>query len=140
MAPPGVTALVAGVTGVGGGSEALVSMPAEAFCVAGRVWSPSSVISRSHIAQRLHRTGIFCLRLRLARLRPSRCRWRAASGRRSRICVDDAGGGYWIGREALRRLWRREDEQPGAWRESALARRLFAVVVGDSSIHSGPFL
>ena len=34
------------------------------------------------------------------------------------VALDDAGGGYWIAREALRRLWRREDERPGAWRDS----------------------
>ena len=39
--------------------------------------------------------------------------------------LDDAGGGFWIAREALRQIWRKEDEQPGAWRDSLLAQRVF---------------
>jgi len=46
------------------------------------------------------------------------------------VIIDDAGGGFWIAREALRHVWRAEDEQPGSWRESALARELFALVGG----------
>jgi glucosamine kinase len=51
-----------------------------------------------------------------------------AGGRGS--LIDDGGGGYWIAREALRTVWRREDEAPGAWRDSALARELFAALGG----------
>lgn len=39
--------------------------------------------------------------------------------------LDDAGGGYWLAREALRQIWRAEDAQPGAWRQSRLARCVF---------------
>jgi glucosamine kinase len=46
------------------------------------------------------------------------------------VTVDDAGGGYWIAREALRAVWRGEDEQPGRWRDSPLAAELFAMVGG----------
>ncbi len=46
------------------------------------------------------------------------------------VIVDDAGGGYWIAREALRAVWRREDERPGSWQGSPLAEELFAVVGG----------
>jgi N-acetylglucosamine kinase-like BadF-type ATPase len=45
--------------------------------------------------------------------------------------IDDAGGGHWIAREALRRVWRAEDEAPGAWRGSLLAERLFARIGGS---------
>ena len=44
--------------------------------------------------------------------------------------IDDAGGGHWIARQALRQIWRAEDETPGAWRHSALARRLFEQIGG----------
>ncbi len=44
--------------------------------------------------------------------------------------IDDAGGGYWIAREALRAVWRAEDEHPGSWRESPLATELFALIGG----------
>ena len=44
--------------------------------------------------------------------------------------IDDGGSGYWIAREALRHIWRAEDEGPGAWRSSAMARRVFDHVGG----------
>ena len=53
-----------------------------------------------------------------------------AGGRGS--LLDDGGSGYWIAREALRTVWRREDEAPGAWQGSALARALFEQL-GDAS-------
>lgn len=46
--------------------------------------------------------------------------------------IDDGGSGYWIAREALRRVWRAEDEEPGAWRRSPLAQRLFDAIGGSS--------
>ena len=45
--------------------------------------------------------------------------------------VDDGGGGYWIAREALRLIWRAEDERPGQWRESSLAAEVFEMVGGS---------
>ena len=39
--------------------------------------------------------------------------------------LGDEGGGQWIAREALALVWRREDEEPGAWSRSSLARHLF---------------
>jgi N-acetylglucosamine kinase-like BadF-type ATPase len=46
------------------------------------------------------------------------------------VIIDDAGGGFWIGREALRHVWRGEEEQAGSWRSSALASELFAMIGG----------
>lgn len=45
--------------------------------------------------------------------------------------IDDAGGGHWIAREALKQVWRAEDARPGAWQDSALARALFARIGGS---------
>jgi len=45
--------------------------------------------------------------------------------------IDDAGGGHWIAREALRQVWRAEDEAPGAWHASALAQRVFDAIGGS---------
>jgi N-acetylglucosamine kinase-like BadF-type ATPase len=45
--------------------------------------------------------------------------------------LDDGGGGYWIAREALRQVWRLEDERPGAWQQSAMARALFEHIGGS---------
>jgi N-acetylglucosamine kinase-like BadF-type ATPase len=54
--------------------------------------------------------------------------------------LDDAGGGYWIGREALRRVWRAEDEEPGAWRRSTLAQALMQRLGGPDWAHTRAFL
>jgi N-acetylglucosamine kinase-like BadF-type ATPase len=45
--------------------------------------------------------------------------------------LDDGGSGYWIAQQALRLIWRAEDEQPGAWRASPLAQRVFAQMGGS---------
>ncbi len=45
--------------------------------------------------------------------------------------IDDAGGGHWIAREALRCVWRAEDETPGASQRSTLGRALAAGVGGN---------
>lgn len=45
--------------------------------------------------------------------------------------LDDGGGGFWIAREALRQVWRSEDERPGSWRGSPLAQALFERVGGS---------
>ena len=46
--------------------------------------------------------------------------------------IDDGGSGYWIAREALRHIWRAEDEAPGSWMQSAMAQRVFAKVGGSA--------
>jgi glucosamine kinase len=56
------------------------------------------------------------------------------------VLLDDAGGGYWIAREALRRIWRREDQSPGAWRDSPMACAVLAAVGGSASIFSSRYL
>lgn len=61
-----------------------------------------------------------------------------AGGRGS--LLDDGGSGYWIAREALRGVWRREDAQPGAWQSSRLAQALFARIGGDSWARTREFV
>jgi glucosamine kinase len=39
--------------------------------------------------------------------------------------LDDGGSGAWIAREALRAVWRIEDEAPDSWQHSLLAKTLF---------------
>jgi len=56
------------------------------------------------------------------------------------VALDDGGGGYWIAREALRHIWRLEDEQPGAWRDSPMARAVFDYVGGDDWAYSRQFI
>ena len=56
------------------------------------------------------------------------------------VLLDDGGGGFWIGREALRHVWRAEDERPGSWRGSPLARALFEHIGGSDWLHSRAFI
>lgn len=56
------------------------------------------------------------------------------------VVLDDGGGGYWIAREALRHVWRLEDEQPGSGRGSPLAAALFREVGGSDWSHSRAFV
>ena len=54
--------------------------------------------------------------------------------------LDDGGSGYWIAREALRLIWRAEDESPGVWQGSALAREVLEHVGGSDWAHTRRFL
>jgi glucosamine kinase len=54
----------------------------------------------------------------------------ARAGGRGSV-LGDEGGGYWIGKEALARVWRAEDAEPGAWRHSALAQAAFQRLGGS---------
>jgi N-acetylglucosamine kinase-like BadF-type ATPase len=54
--------------------------------------------------------------------------------------IDDGGGGYWIAREALRHVWRTEDERPGSWRDSLMAQGLFACIGGTDWPHTRQFV
>ncbi|MBC7454928.1 MAG: ATPase [Massilia sp.] len=56
------------------------------------------------------------------------------------VVLDDGGGGFWIAREALRLIWRNEDERPGCWRASPMARAVFAQVGGDDWSCSRQFI
>lgn len=56
------------------------------------------------------------------------------------VVLDDGGGGFWIAREALRHIWRNEDEQPGCWRDSPLAQAVFAHIGGTDWDASRQFI
>jgi glucosamine kinase len=56
------------------------------------------------------------------------------------VTLDDAGGGFWIAREAMRRIWRREDEEPGAWQDSPMAHAVFDHVGGSDWSFSRSFM
>jgi len=56
------------------------------------------------------------------------------------VMLDDAGGGFWIAREAMRRIWRREDEEPGAWQDSPMAHAVFDHVGGSDWSFSRSFI
>jgi glucosamine kinase len=56
------------------------------------------------------------------------------------VVLDDGGGGFWIAREALRHIWRGEDEEPGRWRASPMAHAVFAQIGGDDWSLSRQFI
>ncbi len=56
------------------------------------------------------------------------------------VLLDDGGGGYWIAREALRHIWRREDEAPGSWHSSPMAGAVFAQLGGSDWSLSRAFM
>ncbi|MEI6733586.1 MAG: BadF/BadG/BcrA/BcrD ATPase family protein [Comamonadaceae bacterium] len=45
--------------------------------------------------------------------------------------LDDGGSGYWITIQALRQIWRAEDEKPGCWVESPMAVSMFKAIGGS---------
>jgi glucosamine kinase len=54
--------------------------------------------------------------------------------------LDDGGSGYWIAREALRHIWRAEDESPGAWQASPMAVEIFKKIDGSDWLHTRKFV
>jgi N-acetylglucosamine kinase-like BadF-type ATPase len=56
------------------------------------------------------------------------------------VLLDDGGGGYWIAREALRHIWRREDEAPGSWQASPMVEAVFAQLGGSDWSLSRAFM
>jgi glucosamine kinase len=54
--------------------------------------------------------------------------------------LDDGGGGFWIAREALRHIWRTEDEAPGSWKDSPLACAAFDYIGGSDWAESRQFI
>jgi N-acetylglucosamine kinase-like BadF-type ATPase len=56
------------------------------------------------------------------------------------VMLDDGGGGFWIAREALRHVWRNEDERPGCWQESPMARAIFDHIGGPDWSLSRQFI
>ena len=56
------------------------------------------------------------------------------------VVLDDGGGGFWIAREALRHIWRLEDERPGAWETSPMAHAVFQHVGGSDWSFSRQFI
>lgn len=135
-----IGAIVAGVTGVGAGNPELVELLGRTFSVESNFVSVVSDIEIAYHAALSPGEGylVYAGTGSIAAYIDSGNKLHRAGGRG--VQLDDAGGGYWIAREALRRIWRREDESPGAWHDSPLARILFEEVGGDSSIYSSRFL
>ncbi len=54
--------------------------------------------------------------------------------------LDDAGGGFWIACQALRHIWRAEDERPGSWEQSPMAVEVFKRIGGSDWPRSREFI
>jgi N-acetylglucosamine kinase-like BadF-type ATPase len=54
--------------------------------------------------------------------------------------LDDAGGGFWIACQALRHIWRAEDERPGSWEQSPMAVAVFKRIGGSDWPRSREFI
>lgn len=54
--------------------------------------------------------------------------------------LDDAGSGFWIAREALKHIWRKEDEKIGCWRDSLMAQKVFDHIGGSDWSVSKEFI
>lgn len=124
-------ALHAGVTGVDGHERHMQHLLAEAFHLAPQCVGVSSDID---IACRdLFAPGegylVYAGTGSIAAYLDAQCVLHRAGGRGP--ALDDGGGGFWIGRQALKRIWRAEDESPGAWRTSPMACAVFARLGGD---------
>jgi glucosamine kinase len=133
-------ALTAGVTGFDSGVPELRRFIAEAFALhlsAVHLMSDVALACRAHFAPGegialIAGTGSIAAHL------DAQGQLHRAGGRG--VLLDDAGGGYWIAREALRAVWRREDVAPGAGRASVLAQHLFAALGGSDWAHTRGFM
>lgn len=54
--------------------------------------------------------------------------------------LDDGGSGFWIARQALRQIWRAEDEQHGSANNSVMAQKVFAHIGGSDWASSKEFI
>jgi len=54
--------------------------------------------------------------------------------------IDDAGGGYWIARQALRHIWRLDDAHPEGGYESPLSTEMFKMIGGSDWAASRNFV
>ena len=135
-----LSGLQAGVTGIGTDAPQLVSMIARAFNLDDHQVRVTSDAELSFHAVLAPGEGylVYAGTGSIAAFIDAAGVLHRAGGRG--VSLDDAGGGYWIAREALRRIWRREDEQPDAWQNSPMARALFAIVGGKSSAFSARYL
>ena len=121
----------AGLTGLDAGSERLASLIASPLGLPPEAVSLGSDITTAYLDLFAPGEGyvIYAGTGSIAAFLDTEGTLHRAGGRGS--LLDDGGGGYWIAREALRLVWRAEDERPGAWCESPLAQELFTQMGGS---------
>lgn len=132
-------AICAGMTGVDQNVDELLALIAQPFSIPS---SKVSVKSDIDIAYRdLFAPGsgfvVYAGTGSIAAFIDARGEMHRAGGRG--VHLDDAGSGFWIAKEALKWIWREEDLHPGAWRQSAMARAVFAHIGGHDWAASRTF-
>ncbi|WP_228894148.1 N-acetylglucosamine kinase [Pseudoduganella aquatica] len=130
----------AGLTGFGGDSELLAAWLAELLGIAPAAIIISNDIEIAYLDSFQPGEGylVYAGTGSIAAYIDQRGEFHRAGGRG--VTLDDGGGGFWVAREALRRIWRREDEEPGAWQDSAMARAVFDYVGGSDWSFSRQFI
>lgn len=133
-------AAVAGLTGFGGDGAQLQAWLAALLQMAPDAVTLRSDIEIAYLGQFAPGAGylVYAGTGSIGAFIDSAGQFHRAGGRG--VGLDDGGGGYWIAREALRHIWRDEDEEPGRWRASPMARAVFAQIGGDDWALSRQFM
>jgi glucosamine kinase len=124
------TRVRAGLTGFGGDGEQLQRWLAELLGVSPRAITLCNDIEIAYLASFAPGQGylVYAGTGSIGAFIDADGKFHRAGGRG--VMLDDGGGGFWIAREALRHIWRGEDEQPGCWEDSPMARAVFDYVGG----------
>lgn len=133
-------AVCAGLTGFGGDGGSLSSWLAEALALPRSAVTLRSDIEIAYLDSFAPGAGylVYAGTGSIAAWIDQTGAFHRAGGRG--VTLDDGGGGYWIAREALRHIWRAEDETPGAWEQSPMARAVFDHVGGSDWSCSRQFM
>ncbi|MES2036523.1 MAG: BadF/BadG/BcrA/BcrD ATPase family protein [Pseudomonadota bacterium] len=126
-----VSSIRAGITGFGGDAHTLPDMLADCFDLEKEQILVSNDIEIAYLDIFKPGTGylIYAGTGSIAAYIDANGEFHRAGGRG--YLLDDAGGGFWIAREAMRKLWRAEDEHPDHWKNSEMAKRLFKLIGGN---------
>ena len=123
--------VVAGLTGFGGEDGVLKQMLAHLLALAPQAVTLGNDIEIAYLASFAPGEGylVYAGTGSIAAWIDEHGVFHRAGGRG--VLLDDGGGGYWIAREALRQIWRAEDEVPGSWRCSPMALAVFEQIGGS---------
>jgi glucosamine kinase len=130
----------AGITGFGGDGDQLQRWLAELLHISPRCVTLCNDIEIAYLASFSPGEGylVYAGTGSIGAFIDAEGRFHRAGGRG--VMLDDGGGGFWIAREALRHIWRGEDEEPGRWRQSPLAQAVFDYIGGDDWSLSRQFI
>jgi N-acetylglucosamine kinase-like BadF-type ATPase len=135
-----IHAVRAGITGFGGDASLLRPLLAELFDVAPAAVTLCTDIEIAYLSAFQPGQGylVYAGTGSIGAFIDEQGRFHRAGGRG--VVLDDGGGGFWIAREALRHVWRNEDEEPGRWNASILARAVLAHIGSDDWAASREFI